>query len=439
MHARRLLAVVNFHTSIVFYLPRPPQNPISRIYRSFVPSASTDSSSELVPFAGRLCSTLAELVSEMKSLFTESSPSDGTISALSATLPDEAPLLSENAVLEVLYEELSLVNSLLSDMDNNFEDILIKCDFVPLLKSTIITCLDLLEQQKSESDCQPSDRTHMLVNILNWSWDCASESICDSLESLCPVVESTFSDVQELCSLLVRTCCHFSSTNFSHLDMIINIGAYTPHLIPRLLEGNLVERVIETSKPMAVQTTHGSFHLDLIWVIVNLIWDPRFSIQNKEEQKRIRILQFERLLKPAKQYLQFILQREEFIPKDDTSDEDLPSIITDLLERTQLLERALFEDGEIVETGREEWEVGWLVEKTNENYLGERLEMIRLDDVRMKKRENARWKKRVERHREAGHEDAMEGWLMRRDEDTRSEIVEYIECVSAESGMNNGM
>ncbi|KAK2954087.1 hypothetical protein BLNAU_10904 [Blattamonas nauphoetae] len=88
-----------------------------------VPSGSTDSSSELVSFAGRLCGRLAEHVSELKSLFTESSPSDGTIAALSASLPDESPLLNGNTVLEMLSEGFSLIHSMLDDADATYEDV----------------------------------------------------------------------------------------------------------------------------------------------------------------------------------------------------------------------------------------------------------------------------------------------------------------------------
>ncbi|KAK2956948.1 hypothetical protein BLNAU_8023 [Blattamonas nauphoetae] len=282
-----------------------------------VPSGSTDSSSELVPFARRLCSTLAEHVSEMKSLFAESSASGGTISALSPTLPSESPLLNGNADLEVLCQGFSLLQLLLSTRDNTFHKILIDFNFVPLLKSTTIACLDLLDRQESESSYEPSDRTDLLIKVLNDSWDCTADSLCSSHKSLHPMLETTFSDVPQLCSLLERTSCHSSPTHNSHLRMIINFASSQHHLIPRLLEENLVERGIHTTKPMTVPTTHGEFHLDLIWTIVNLIWDPSDITQNQEDKKRIRMLQFERVLKPAKQYLQFILQREEFIPTDD--------------------------------------------------------------------------------------------------------------------------
>ncbi|KAK2959060.1 hypothetical protein BLNAU_5855 [Blattamonas nauphoetae] len=337
-----------------------------------VPSASTDGSSELVPFAGRLCSTLAEHVSEMKSLFAESSASDGTISSFSASLPQKSPLLDGNTVLGMLCEELALLNSLLSDLDNTFDDMY---------------------------------RTALLIKILDCLWYLAAYCVCH--ESLHPAVETTFADVPQLCSLLERTCRHSSPTHSSHLRMIINLPATFPRLIPRMLEENLVQRVVDPSNPITVPMTHGDFHLDIIWAIINLIWDPKNITEDKEDKKRIQKLQFERALKPSKQYLQFILQREELISTVDTRDKDLPYQISDLLTRTLLLERYLFEDGEIVETGSEEWEVGWLVEKTNEDELGEILKMIREDDVRIKKNEKSRWKRRVERQREAGHEEAF--------------------------------
>ncbi|KAK2955257.1 hypothetical protein BLNAU_9809 [Blattamonas nauphoetae] len=296
--------------------------------------------------------------------------------------------LGKNTVLEVICEGFSLFSTLLLSKDDSLDDILIECDFVPLLKSTIIACLDLLEQLK--------------------------------------IVESSFSDVPQLCSLLERTCCHSSPTQISHLGMIINVSAALPHLIPRMLEENLVQRVINTSNPIEIPTTHGDFHLDLVWALVNLIWNPKHITKDKQEWKKIRMLQFERVLKPAKHYLQFFLQREEFIPKAESTNWDLSTIVGLLFRNALALERDLFEFGEIVGTGREEWEVGWLVEKTNETDLKERLNWIREDDEIMKKDEKARWKKRVERQREAGHEDAMEGWLIRRDRRTRTEIVVYV-------------
>ncbi|KAK2955258.1 hypothetical protein BLNAU_9810 [Blattamonas nauphoetae] len=401
-----------------------------------VPFASTDSSSELVSFAGRLLGRLTEHVSDMESLFAESSPSDGTIPALSTTLPSESPLLTGNTILEVLCEGVSLLYSLYSKTDDAFDDILIDSDFVPLLKSTIIACLDLLDHERSGSNCPPSDRTGLLIKILDSSWNCNVDGLTSSHKSLHPIVESAFFDVPQLCSLLERTCRHSSPSHSCHLGMIINVGASLPHLIPRILKENLVERVINTSKPMEVPTTHGQFHHYLIWALANLIRIPKDITEGKGEQKRIRMLQFERLLKPAKQYLQFILQREEFITNVGSDDQALPTRIATLLAKTFLLERELFEDSEIVETGREEWEVGWLVEKTNEKDLGEKLTKIREDDEKMKKDEGSRWKKRVERLREAGHEDAMEGWLIRRDNETRPKIVDYLKSVSEESGMN---
>ncbi|KAK2942441.1 hypothetical protein BLNAU_22631 [Blattamonas nauphoetae] len=323
-----------------------------------VPSGSNNSSSELVPFAGRLCSTLAEHVSQMKSLFAESSPSDGTISASSATLPEESPLLTGNTILEMLCDRLTLLDMLLIGSENFFHNILIKSDFVPLIKSTIITCLDLLDQLKSESICQPKGQHDRLIEILDRSWDCSAYSLSTSLKSLHPIVESAFSDVPQLCSLLERTCCFSSPTHFCHLRMIINVSASLRHFVPRMLEEDLVQRVINTTKPMTVSTKHGPFHLRLIWVVLNVIGNPKYITQNKKEQKRIRKLQFERVLKPAKQYLRFVLQREEFIPKGDSSDRDLPTQVTYLLIQVLLLERDLFEDGENVETRREEWEVG---------------------------------------------------------------------------------
>ncbi|KAK2957023.1 hypothetical protein BLNAU_8098 [Blattamonas nauphoetae] len=103
----------------------------------------------------------------MKSIFAELSPSDGNISALSATLPSESPLLTENTVLELLCVGFSLLSSLLHHINSTFHSILIKFNVVPLLKSTIKNCLDLLEQLKTQSACPHSDRTDLLTKVLD--------------------------------------------------------------------------------------------------------------------------------------------------------------------------------------------------------------------------------------------------------------------------------
>ncbi|KAK2959475.1 hypothetical protein BLNAU_5524 [Blattamonas nauphoetae] len=321
-------------------------------------------------------------------------------------------------------------------VSSHLVQILIDCDLIPLLKSIIITCLDLLEQPTPESNCPSSDRTDTLFKLLDLSSFCTASCLYDGRESLYPIVESAFSNLPQLCSLLERTSRHTAPTYSSYLRMIINMSATFYHLIPRMLEENLVERMIDTSKPMTVPTRRDRFHLRFIWTIRNLIISPICITKDPKELKTIRMLQFEHVLKPAIPYLQFLLQREEFIPKDNPSDHNLSRGITDLLDLTLELERDLFEDGEIVETGREEWEVGWLVEKTKEKELGERLKRIRQDDVTMKRDKKERWKKRVERQREAGQEDAVEEWLTRRDRRTQSEIVEYLRQVRKESGIN---
>ncbi|KAK2957019.1 hypothetical protein BLNAU_8094 [Blattamonas nauphoetae] len=391
------------------------------------------SSSELVPFAGWLCSTLAEHVSEMKSLFSESSPSDGTNSALSATLPAESQLLNGNALLEILCEEFNLVNTLLVNSDYRFEDILNNINFIQLLKSTIIACLNQLEQKRTVLTRPPAGRADLLIKILDWSWKCASDSI-PHFNTLYPVVKSTFSDVPQLCSLLERTCHQSSPTHFSHFRMITSIGEYLPHLITRLLDENLVERVMDTSKPMVVPTSDDDFHDKLIWVVLMLIWTPKdIAVYQKKKRKRIRKMQFEHALKPAKQYLLFILQREVLMQKGPVWCDRIPHTIGHFLHQTLILERDLFEDGEIVETGREEWEAGWLVERPDEYHYALRLEDIRKDDEIMKKDEKSRWKKRVERQRKAGHEDAIEGWLMRKGNGMGTMIVKYLESVREET------
>ncbi|KAK2954299.1 hypothetical protein BLNAU_10798 [Blattamonas nauphoetae] len=139
-----------------------------------VPLPSTASSSKLVPFAGRLCSSLAAQVSLIKSLFTEPSSARPAASAQSATLPEESPLLTENTILAIIFQEFSLLDSMLTDLDITFQNILTNCEYVPLLKSTIVTCLDLLQRLKCESNSPSADGSAALIEILDWSWDGAA-------------------------------------------------------------------------------------------------------------------------------------------------------------------------------------------------------------------------------------------------------------------------
>ncbi|KAK2952462.1 hypothetical protein BLNAU_12568 [Blattamonas nauphoetae] len=350
-----------------------------------VPSVSANSPSTFAPIPGRLCEALARHLSQLKSLFTEYSPDGPEISALSTTPQEESPLLHANALLEVICEELSLFNTLLDTQFCSIQDALIAYDFVPTLKSAIITAIELVELKRTDPTYRIGNRSDVLFTFLHFSW-------CDQL-------------------LLLQHC-----------------GA--------VLEENLVERVIASSNPTVIKPVNDRFHLHLVWTILVLTCAQKAIVCSKEEWKRIRFLQFERAFTPAKRYLLFIIRREKFFPYDVYADNDIPHRISKLLNQTLVLEHELFGDGKIVETGREEWEVGWLVDVTNENELGERLKMIREDDAKMRMDENERWKKRVERQREAGLEDAIEGWLTRRYFRTRPEIMENLRQVRKECGMN---
>ncbi|KAK2958841.1 hypothetical protein BLNAU_6090 [Blattamonas nauphoetae] len=400
------------------------------------PSVSTESCSKPDTFVGRLCGTLTEHVSQMKALFTESTPNDPTISSLSTTLPKESQLLFRNAVLEKLCEGFSLIGNLLVGYEPIFEESLITCDFAPLLKSTIVTCLDLLDLTKNGLNCVPPGQTDLLVQIIDSSWKSTTRCLMSRYSTLPRLVGNTFSDASELCSLLERTSRHSPPTCPAHLEMIAILRSKLPFLVPRTVEEKLVQRLIDTSKPVEVSTAHGLFHTTLINAVEQLVGRLRRTKQHREEWKRVRQLQFERVLKPAQAYLRFVLQREEFVPNDGSNDTDLPTQITNLLMHTILLERDLVEFGEIVETGREEWEVVWLVETNSQKSLAQRLKSIGEDDERMKRDEKQRWKKRVVRRREVGHEDAMEGWLMKTDRGNRTMIVKYLENEGEESGMN---
>ncbi|KAK2943689.1 hypothetical protein BLNAU_21392 [Blattamonas nauphoetae] len=408
-----------------------------------IPSGSTARSSRLDWFAGRLCSSLAEHVSEMNSLFAESSPPDATTSALSITSHVESPHLVRKAVVNLLCHEFSLLDTLLVGNANDtyvigknaFDTILLDSDCVPRLDATIITCLDLLEQQNTESNSLPQDQTGLLITVLNWSWHCVSNCLCGYKSLLHGSVDYVFSDVSRLCSLLERTCRQLSPTRNSHLEMIVRIYFRLPRLFRYMLEFRLIERVIDASNSFKVPTTNSDFHTHLLSAIVSLLSSPIPVTEDQEERRRIQKEQFECVFTPAKRYLQFIALREEFVPRGTTFI-GLSVLMNDLYEWTSQLEHTQSKPGKPAETGREKWEVGWLVENTDETFFHERLKLIRKTDEEMKQHQKERWRKRVERQREAGHEDAMEGWMTRRDNETPSEIVDFMRHVSEETGMN---
>ncbi|KAK2950326.1 hypothetical protein BLNAU_14737 [Blattamonas nauphoetae] len=371
----------------------------------------------------------------MKSLFTESSPSDGTISALSTTPPRESPLLTEHGSLDVIGAGFSLVETL-HDRNSSFHNILVDCDFVPFLKSAIVASLDLLESSPTPSKCENENFFSEVMSFtLDSSWHGLTLTLCDKSDALKAVVESALSDAPQFCSLLERTCRQPFVRCSSHLEALTIIGTNLPHLLRPMLEENLLQRVMDTSRQYSVPITNERFHVNLVWAIYNMLWASTRSIPPLEKRKKFRLFLFERVLKPVKQYLQFVLQREECFLKGIVCTLPIVDQITALSDWALVLEKELFEDGEIAETGREEWEVGWLVEKTDERVLGARLEKVGIYEEQMRRDENERCKKRVERQREAGLEDAVEGWLMRMDNDTPSEMEEYVDSASEMSGM----
>ncbi|KAK2947015.1 hypothetical protein BLNAU_18017 [Blattamonas nauphoetae] len=161
-----------------------------------MPSGSAETSSALIPFTTRLCSTLAAHVSQLKSLFTESSDSTSALCTPSPTVPDESPLHTGNKMLEILHEGISLLNTLKISVDFNgliiSQGILVDCGFVPLLKSTIIACIDLLDQQSSTNQDPPADRTDLLINMLHYSWNCAADTVFPFGANLPPHFPNTF-------------------------------------------------------------------------------------------------------------------------------------------------------------------------------------------------------------------------------------------------------
>ncbi|KAK2948780.1 hypothetical protein BLNAU_16315 [Blattamonas nauphoetae] len=284
-----------------------------------VPSVLIKSSSKVEPFVKQLCGRMVSHVSQMKSLSAESPPSDPTVSALSSTLPEESSLLTGDTLLAVLCEELSLIDTLLKDLCSRSEKIMIDREIICLLKSTIIACLDLLELPLTSLKCLDGI-TDKLITILDHSWGSIARCVIDVRSSLHLIFARRFHNIPELCSLVERTCRHSSPTHTSHLDMIIYLSFSLPDFSVGMVKENLVQRVINTSNPTTVSTTNRTFHMNLIESVAKLIGTQNRYLYGETEWKPIQQLQFEHGLKPAKQYLQFIFQRDEFFAKDDFID-----------------------------------------------------------------------------------------------------------------------
>ncbi|KAK2953403.1 hypothetical protein BLNAU_11689 [Blattamonas nauphoetae] len=280
-----------------------PWNSKSKI-RSFlqthkVPSGSTEQSSELVPFASRLCSTLTAHASRLKSLLTKSSLHIG------------------NAVLEMIGEGFSLIYSLALHGTNSIESILTKSRFIHHLKSTIVTCLDLIEQTNNGSSDSPSSQTDMLYKVVDRLWNCAIVWIWCTNSVLPRVFMGAFFYVPDTCSLLERTCHHSEQApRWHHFKFLNAYICYFVDNVPRLLEANLVERMLDRSQPMKVPIAHGEYHYDLIDALFEFFKKSRLDLFTEDEREQIRKLQFERVLQPARPYLKFLFLREEFIPKE---------------------------------------------------------------------------------------------------------------------------
>ncbi|KAK2947739.1 putative Tubulin glycylase 3C [Blattamonas nauphoetae] len=267
----------------VLYKPRDSNSIVPSFLQTHeMPSGSTEQSSELVPFASRLCSTLTTHVSQLKSLLTKS------------------PLHIGNAVLEMICEGLSLIYSLALHSEDSIETDLNKSGMIYHLKSTIVTCLDLIEQTKNGSNSSPSDQTDMLYRVLDRSWNCAIVWIWDTETILPRIFERAFFNVTDLCSLLERTCHHSAQAPHSrHFKLLSKYVFYFVDCVPRLLEENLVERMLDKSQPMKVPTAHRKYHYNLIDSLLEFFKKPRLSLFEGYKWKQIRKLQFERVLKPG--------------------------------------------------------------------------------------------------------------------------------------------
>ncbi|KAK2957959.1 hypothetical protein BLNAU_7135 [Blattamonas nauphoetae] len=175
----------------------------------------------------------------------------------------------------------------------------------------------------------------------------------------------------------------------------------TLNKLEHLISGtNLLGAVLVTYVDGAYQD--HSIHQDLS-MLTTSDGPPKY----RPDLEIIRNVQIQRVIHPAKQYLNFVFLQEEFlITRHPDIGYELPSLIRNVLKALMSIER---------DAAKTQKEVILLD-------IGE-------DDRKMMAEEKKRWKQREERLRQAGHEDAVDAW-MKREIQPSTEIGKYIRSVT---------
>ncbi|KAK2963813.1 hypothetical protein BLNAU_1382 [Blattamonas nauphoetae] len=380
-HARRREIAASFlagHT-LLFTLAGPPDNPVM--------------------FTERLIETLSDHLSRLHSLLADSTTQPNM-------LVDESTIDQIRHISAFLASGLSLLDYLGKEYQPSMIEVLITQRFFSLVKSAITTCLDLPSHVANIPANQKEGLRATINSVLTMSWKIITRSLDTSMKVLHPAVESAFADGSDMFSLIECTSQQLNTNLLTSLLSHTNKGPSSSHAVFVFLKENMIERVLTRVQPTTVPLANRAFHDHLLSLISDMTRGTTPQYLTTEERPFEPLLQFNRVVVPAKRYLLFVFQRAEYLSAPSDVFVNQLSLI---LKHVMRLEKELHKEGKDVETGREEWEVGWLVEMTNKKTLGERLHTMEGDE-RMRTKEKTRWKKRAERLRQAGLDDALEAW-----------------------------
>ncbi|KAK2963831.1 hypothetical protein BLNAU_1400 [Blattamonas nauphoetae] len=377
-------------------------------------------------FAGLFVSAVDIGLHAMKDLVSSSTPlSDATVTAL-------------RHILEIVSSGLGSLFRRLDKSATHFQQVclvslsfsskvLILQKIIPLVKAAIPTCLELHSHVANTPANQQEGLNATINSALTMSWKIITRSLDTSMYVLHPAVESAFSNGSDMFSLIERTSQQLNMNLLMSLLSLTNERLSSLRTVSIFLKETMIERVLTRVQPTTVPLADRTFHNHIVSLISDMTSDTVPFSWRSEARPSEPLLHFNRVVVPAKRYLMFVSQRDEYV--NDPSDAFVRQL-NQILKYIILLEKELYYKGMIVETGREEWEVGWLVEMTNKEGLGERLHSME-EDEEMRMYGKKRWKKRAERLRQAGLDDALEARL------TPHETYYFLLRLNSASGMNH--
>ncbi|KAK2948677.1 hypothetical protein BLNAU_16418 [Blattamonas nauphoetae] len=334
-----------------------------------------------------------------------------------ATL-SSAAVTSLHHTLEIVSSGMKILFERIQTLSFYFDKDLITLKVFPLVKTAITTCLELPSHLTHVPTDQKDALNATINSVLTMSWKIITYSLNQRVKSFNPAIESLFAEGPDLFTLveqIIRFCdARIISLRTTHLLMdllsLTNKKPSETRAIFIFLNENMIERVLERVRPTTVPLADRDFHSRILSLIWNMTRGTYPDFWKNEEYPFEPLLQFNRVVVPSQRYLLFVFQRDDYLAAPNSP---FVGQINRILEHIMRLAIELSKEGKDVETGRELWEVGWLVESTNETILCNRLHFFRQYDELLKERPKTRWKQRAERLRQVGAEDVLEALLPR--------------------------